>query len=53
MASVSPGTATMEADFSKLRLEKDIFRQTLSDFGLECVLHAQQYKEMLKIRAKK
>ncbi|KAH8933356.1 hypothetical protein BDL97_18G026700, partial [Sphagnum fallax] len=41
LASVFPGTSTMEADFSRLRREKDIFKQSLSDFGLECVLHAQ------------
>lgn len=29
-----PGTATVEADFSKLRLEYDIFRQNLSSSRL-------------------
>ncbi|PXF40384.1 hypothetical protein BWQ96_09902 [Gracilariopsis chorda] len=51
LATVVPGTATVEADFPRLRREKDIFRQNLSDFGLQCVLHAQQYKDLLKIRA--
>ncbi|KAH9269624.1 hypothetical protein BASA83_008279 [Batrachochytrium salamandrivorans] len=52
LATVFPGTSTVEADFSRLRREKDIFRQSLSDFGLECVLHAQQHKGLLKITTK-
>ncbi|KAH8944818.1 hypothetical protein BDL97_12G005300 [Sphagnum fallax] len=53
LASVFPGTSTVEADFSRLRREKDIFKQSLSDFGLECVLHAQQHKRLLQLTAKK
>ncbi|CAM6028684.1 unnamed protein product [Sphagnum balticum] len=53
LASVFPGTSTVEADFSRLRHEKDIFRQNLSDFGLECILHAQQHKRLLQLTAKK
>ncbi|KAH6563213.1 hypothetical protein BASA60_010803 [Batrachochytrium salamandrivorans] len=52
LATVFPGTSTVEADFFRLRREKDIFRQSLSDFGLECVLHAQQHKGLLKITTK-
>jgi hypothetical protein len=53
LASVFPGTSTVEVDFSRLRRKKDIFRQSLSDFGLECVLHAQQHKRLLQLTAKK
>jgi hypothetical protein len=53
LALVFSGTSTMEADFSRLRRKKDIFRHSLSDFGLECVLHAQQHKQLLQLTAKK
>ena len=52
LATVFPGTSTVEADFSRLRREKSLFRQNLSDFGLECVLHSQQHKELQTIVAK-
>ena len=44
LASVFPGTAIVEADFSKIKREKDGFRQSLSDFGLQCILHCEQRK---------
>ncbi|BBN00789.1 hypothetical protein Mp_2g02130 [Marchantia polymorpha subsp. ruderalis] len=53
LASVFPGTSTVEADFSRLKREKDIFSQSLSDFGLECVLHAQQHKWLLQLTTAK
>lgn len=43
LATVFPGTATVESDFSILRWEKDIFRKSLSHFGLEGVMHSKQY----------
>ena len=49
LASVFPGTATVEADFSKIKREKDVFRQSLSDFGLQCVLHCEQRKKIEKV----
>ncbi|OAE29008.1 hypothetical protein AXG93_3036s1350 [Marchantia polymorpha subsp. ruderalis] len=52
LVTVFPETSAVEADFSRLRREKDIFKQSLSDFGLECVLHAQQHKVLLKITTK-
>jgi hypothetical protein len=42
-ATVFPGTATVESDFSVLRWEKDAFRKSLSDFGLDGVLHTKHY----------
>ena len=43
IASLFPGTSTVESDFSVLRWEKDDFRKNLSDFGLEAVLQAKQH----------
>jgi hypothetical protein len=43
IATLFPGTCTVESDFSTLRWEKDDFRKSLSDFGLEAVLQAKQY----------
>lgn len=43
IATVFPGTATVESDFSILRWEKDSFRKSLSNFGLEGVMQAKQY----------
>ena len=49
LASVFPGTAIVEADFSKIKREKDVFRQSLSDFGLQCVLHCERWKKIEKV----
>ncbi len=43
IATLIPGTSTVESDFSILRWEKDAFRKSLSDFGLEGVLQAKQW----------
>ena len=43
IATLFPGTCTVESDFSILRWEKDSFRKSLSDFGLEAVLQAKQF----------
>jgi hypothetical protein len=43
------GTCAVESDFSILRWEKDDFRKSLSDFGLEAVLHAKQHLMIEKI----
>ena len=42
IATLFPGTCTVESDFSVLRWEEDSFRKSLSDFGLEAVLQAKQ-----------
>jgi hypothetical protein len=44
LATIFPGTATVESDFSILRWEKDAFRKDLSDFSLEGVLQTKQYQ---------
>jgi hypothetical protein len=43
IATLFPGTSTIESDFSILRWEKDAFHKSLSDFGLEGVLQAKQW----------
>jgi hypothetical protein len=43
LATVFPGTATVEADFSELKWTKDDYSASLSDFSLEAKLHSRQY----------
>jgi hypothetical protein len=43
IATLFPGTNMVGSDFSILRWEKDAFRKSLSDFGLEGVLQAKQW----------
>ena len=50
IATLFAGTCTVESDFSILmRWEKDDFRKSLSDFGLEAVLQAKQHLLIEKI----
>lgn len=46
LATVFPGTATVESDFSVLKWSKDEFCSALTDFALEGVLHAKQYSRL-------
>jgi hypothetical protein len=43
IATLFPGTSTVESDFSILRWEKDLFHKRLSNFGLEGVMQAKQF----------
>jgi hypothetical protein len=43
LASVFPGTSTVESDFSVIGIEKDCYRNSLTDFELEGVLQSKQY----------
>jgi len=43
IATLFPGTSTVEFDFSIMRWEKDLFRKHLSNFGLEGVMQAKQF----------
>jgi hypothetical protein len=43
LATVFPGTATVEADFSDLKWTKDKYSVSLSDFSLEAKLHTKQF----------
>ena len=44
LASNFPGKSSVESDFSLLKWEKDIHRMSLTDFSLEGVMHARQFK---------
>jgi hypothetical protein len=43
VATLFPGTSSVESDFSILRWEKDLFPKRLSNFGLEGVMQAKQF----------
>lgn len=49
LASVFPGTSTVESDFSMIGLEKDCYRSNLTDFSLEGILQSKQYSEIKQI----
>ena len=46
LATIFPGTATVESDFSIVKFEKSAGRQRLTDFSLEGILHAKQYEKL-------
>jgi hypothetical protein len=46
LATVFPNTAPVEADFSVIGWEKNDYRQGLTDFSLEGILQAKQYKRL-------
>ena len=39
-----PNTASVESDFSLIGVEKTVYRQSLTDFSLEGILHAKQFE---------
>ena len=43
LATMFPGTSSVESDFSILKWSKDEFSMALNDFSLEGVLHAKQF----------
>jgi hypothetical protein len=43
IASVMPGTASVESDFSIINWTKDPSSQRLTDFSLEAILHCKQF----------
>ena len=49
LGTVFPGTSTVESDFSIVKWEKDDCRVSLSDFSLEGILQAKQYKKIQKM----
>jgi hypothetical protein len=49
LASVFPGTSTVESDFSVIGWEKNDYRTCLTDFSLEGILHAKQYLSLKSI----
>mmetsp|Transcript_20146 Transcript_20146/g.26081 ORF Transcript_20146/g.26081 Transcript_20146/m.26081 type:complete len:177 (-) Transcript_20146:90-620(-) len=50
LATIFPGTSTVESDFSIIGWEKDEYRTQLSNLSLEGILHAKQFDEMHRIR---
>ena len=51
IASMLPNTATVESDFSVIGAEKNMFRQSLTDFSLEGILHAKQFESLRSLSA--
>jgi hypothetical protein len=43
LATVLPGTTTVQSDFSVIGWEKDDYRTSLTDFSLEGALHCKQF----------
>lgn len=51
LASMFPNTATVESDFSLIGFEKNVYRQSLTDFSLEGILHAKQFDTLRALSA--
>jgi hypothetical protein len=49
IATLFPGTCTVESDFSVLRWEKDNHRKSLSDFGLEAILQSKPFHRLQQL----
>ena len=46
LASVMPGTSSVESDFSLINWTRDPHLKSLSDFSLEAILHCKQYRTL-------
>jgi len=44
--SITPGTSSIESDFSLINRTKDSSSQSLTDFSLESILHCKQYQKL-------
>jgi hypothetical protein len=49
IATVFPNSTTVEADFSRLGLEKNEYRKSLTDLSLEGVLHSKQFDDLVVV----
>lgn len=49
LATVFPGTATVESDFSVLQWEKNVHRTCLTDLSLEGILHCKQFSAVQRL----
>jgi hypothetical protein len=49
LATVFPGTPTVESDFSIIGGEQDIYSSALTDLSLEGLLHARQFDALRRI----
>lgn len=50
LATVLPSTAVVESDFPILQLEKEVYRQYLTDLSLEGVLHCKQIDALYQLK---
>jgi hypothetical protein len=46
LATTFPNTASVESDFSVIGWERDEYRQSLTDFSLEGILHSKQFTQL-------
>jgi hypothetical protein len=51
LASVFPGTSTVESDSSVIGYEKDNYRTALTNFSLEGILQCKQFDLLRKMKA--
>jgi hypothetical protein len=49
LATIFPGNATVESDFSVIGWEKDSYRNAQTDFSLEGLLHARQFDRLRRL----
>ncbi len=49
IASIMPGTSSVESDFSLINWTKDPNSQSLSDFSLESILNCKQYRKLREL----
>ena len=52
LATVFPGTSTVESDFSDIGYEKDDYRTSLTNLSLEGILQCKQFKKLSDLRSK-
>jgi hypothetical protein len=50
LATIFPGTMSVESDFSVVKYEKNKNRMSLTDASLEGILHAKQYRRMHSLK---
>jgi hypothetical protein len=50
LATIFPGTSTVESHFSVVKYEKNKNRMSLTDASLEGILHAKQYRHMHSLK---
>ncbi len=50
LATIFPGTSTVENDFSVVKYEKNKNHMSLTDASLEGILHAKQYRRMHSLK---
>ena len=49
LATVFPGTAVVESNFSALKYKKNSFRTSLLDLTLEGIMHSKQYNVLFEL----